>query len=63
MIDEGPKTAFGITGEILGAAGTASDDWEKFMALNETYVYLKELQREGAVRETATGGIVYYTSF
>jgi hypothetical protein len=33
------------------------------MALNETYVYLKELQREGAVRETATGGIVYYTSF
>ncbi len=63
MIDEEPKTAFGITGEILGAAGTARDDWEKFMALNETYVYLKELQREGALRETATGGIVYYTSF
>lgn len=38
------------------------DDWEKFMALNETYVYLQALKRDGAIKEIQTDGVLYYTA-
>jgi hypothetical protein len=32
------------------------------MALNETCVYLQELKREGAVRETMNHDVLYYVA-
>jgi hypothetical protein len=36
-------------------------DFEKFMALNETHVYLKELKLEGAIKEEMKGNVLVYT--
>ena len=55
-----PKTTYAICAEISGAAAARWDDWEKFMALNETYVYLQELKREGVIKETMEGNILVY---
>ncbi len=56
-----PKTTFTICGEVIGAVADNWDDWEKFMALNETYVYLQELKREGAIKEIIDHDVLYYT--
>lgn len=32
------------------------------MALNETCVYLQELEKEGAVKESIVGGVIFYTA-
>ena len=61
IVNNKPRSVFGIAGELLGEAGAARDDWEKFMALNETYVYLKELKREGAIMEKVSDGILLYS--
>jgi glyoxylase-like metal-dependent hydrolase (beta-lactamase superfamily II) len=55
-----PKTTYAISAEISGAVSSRWDDWEKFMALNETYVYLQELKREGVIKETTEGNVVVY---
>jgi glyoxylase-like metal-dependent hydrolase (beta-lactamase superfamily II) len=55
-----PKTTYAISAEIIGAVASRCDDWEKFMALNETYVYLQELKREGVIKETTEGNVVAY---
>jgi glyoxylase-like metal-dependent hydrolase (beta-lactamase superfamily II) len=52
-----PKTAFAISNEI---SGSELPDFEKFMALNETISYLKELQAEGAVKEDDSGNVLVY---
>lgn len=57
-----PKTTYTICGEIIGAAAANWDDWEKFMALNETYVYLQELKRDGAIEENTRDGVLFYTA-
>jgi glyoxylase-like metal-dependent hydrolase (beta-lactamase superfamily II) len=57
-----PKTTFAICADLIGAVAANWDDWEKFMALNETYVYLQELKRDGAIRETMDNAVLYYTS-
>jgi len=57
-----PKTTFGVCSEMIGAASANWDDWEKFMALNETYVYLQALKRDGAIQETMQNGILYYSA-
>jgi glyoxylase-like metal-dependent hydrolase (beta-lactamase superfamily II) len=57
-----PKTTFDICAQLTGPAATGWDDWEKFMALNDTYVYLQALKNEEAVRETMDHGRLYYTS-
>lgn len=54
------KTTYAICAEISTAASSRWDDWEKFMALNETYVYLQELKREGAIKETTEGTVLVY---
>jgi glyoxylase-like metal-dependent hydrolase (beta-lactamase superfamily II) len=56
-----PRTTYAICGEMAGQAATGWDDWEKFMALNETYVYLQELKRDGAVKEITTHDVLFYT--
>jgi hypothetical protein len=32
------------------------------MALNETYVYLQQLKKDGRNRETLTSGVLYYSA-
>lgn len=53
-----PQTTFGICEETIGMV---ADDWEKFMALNETYVYLQQLKREGAIQESILDKRVVYS--
>ncbi len=53
-----PQTTFGICEETIGAV---ADDWEKFMVLNETYVYLQQLKREGVIWEGILGKTVVYS--
>ncbi|MBP7341102.1 MAG: MBL fold metallo-hydrolase [Smithellaceae bacterium] len=62
LVDRTPKTTFGICAQLIGAAAATWDDWEKFMALNETFVYLQQLRRDGQIRETLTNGVLYYTA-
>jgi len=57
-----PKTTYSICGEMIGATAANRDDWEKFMALNETYVYLQELKRDGVIRETMNDHMLFYTA-
>ncbi|MGD0021595.1 MAG: MBL fold metallo-hydrolase [Smithellaceae bacterium] len=54
-----PKTTYVLAKEIFGSN---MPDFEKFMALNETHVYLKELTFEGAIKEKINGGILVYTA-
>lgn len=62
IIGSEPKTTFTICADLIGAVAANWDEWEKFMALNETYVYLQELRREGAIKETMADDVLYYTS-
>lgn len=57
-----PKTTYTICGEMIGAAAANWDDWEKFMALNETYVYLQELKRDGSIEENMMDSVLFYTA-
>ncbi len=57
-----PKTTYAVSAQVSGAASARWDDWEKFMALNETYVYLQELKREGAIKEEIDGEVLVYTA-
>ena len=53
-----PKTTYAISNEI---SGYELPDFEKFMALNETIIYLKELKAEGAIKEDMADNILVYT--
>ena len=59
-LDAQPKTTFAICMDLIGALSANWDDWEKFMALNETYVYLQALKRDGVIKEVLDNGILYY---
>lgn len=61
ILSDKPKTTYTICAEMIGAAAANWDDWEKFMALNETYVYLQALKRDNAITENLIDGILYYT--
>lgn len=58
FVNEIPKTTYALAHEIFG---NDMPDFEKFMALNETYVYLKELKLEGAIKEEMDGKVLVYT--
>ena len=60
LIGAEPKTTFAVCSELIGQAAANWDDWEKFMALNETYVYLQALIRDGSINETLLDDILYY---
>jgi glyoxylase-like metal-dependent hydrolase (beta-lactamase superfamily II) len=55
-----PKTTYTVSAEISKAASSRWDNWEKLMALNETYVYLQELKREDVIKETTEGNVLVY---
>jgi glyoxylase-like metal-dependent hydrolase (beta-lactamase superfamily II) len=56
-----PKTTFEVCSDIIGNAAANWDDWEKFMALNDTYVYIQALKHEGVIQETIQGGVLCYS--
>jgi glyoxylase-like metal-dependent hydrolase (beta-lactamase superfamily II) len=53
-----PKTTFQVSQEIFGRDLA---DFNKFLALNETYVHLLELKLEGAIKEEQAGSNLVYT--
>ena len=53
-----PKTTYAISHEMFGSE---LSDFDKFLALNETLIYLKELQFEGAIKEDMAGNVLVYT--
>jgi glyoxylase-like metal-dependent hydrolase (beta-lactamase superfamily II) len=59
FVSEIPKTTYALANEIFG---NNMPDFEKFMALNETHVYLKELRFEGAIKEEMDGKVLVYTA-
>ena len=54
-----PKTTFQVSQEIFGSD---LPDFDKFLALNETYVHLLELKHKGIIKEEQTGDILVYTA-
>jgi glyoxylase-like metal-dependent hydrolase (beta-lactamase superfamily II) len=59
FVNEIPKTTYALANEIFG---NNMPDFEKFMALNETHIYLKELKSEGAIKEKMNGKVLVYTA-
>jgi glyoxylase-like metal-dependent hydrolase (beta-lactamase superfamily II) len=57
-VSAGPKTAYEVSGEIFGAD---LPEFDKFLALNETYVHLEQLQMESAVQCQADKGLDIYS--
>jgi len=53
-----PKTTFEVSDEMASAA---LSDFDKFLALNETLAYLKELKAEGDVKEDIMKDVPVYT--
>ncbi len=53
-----PKTAFQVA---LGVFGNDLPDFDKFLALNETYVHLLDLKDKGIIKEEQDGDILVYT--
>jgi glyoxylase-like metal-dependent hydrolase (beta-lactamase superfamily II) len=57
-LNAGPKTTYAVSHEIFGSE---LSDFDKFLALNETLIYLKELKAEGAIKEDDAGNVLVYT--
>lgn len=53
-----PKTTYEISHEMISPT---LSDFDKFLALNETLTYLKELKSEGAINEDIAGNVLFYT--
>ena len=60
FVNRTPKTTYTLAHEIFG---TDMPDFEKFLALNETHIYLKELKFEGAIKEEMNGNVLVYTAY
>jgi len=53
-----PKTAYAISHETFGST---LSDFDKFLALNETIIYLKELEAEGSIKQDIADNVLVYT--
>jgi glyoxylase-like metal-dependent hydrolase (beta-lactamase superfamily II) len=53
-----PKTAYAISHETFGST---LSDFDKFLALNETIIYLKELKAEGSIKQDMADNVLVYT--
>lgn len=53
-----PKTTYEIAGELINPSLA---DFDKFLALNETLIYLNELKAQGAIKEDLVDNILFYT--
>jgi len=56
-VKAGPKTAYQISGDIFGME---LSDFDKFLALNETYVHLEQLEMESELQRQTEKGIDIY---
>jgi glyoxylase-like metal-dependent hydrolase (beta-lactamase superfamily II) len=56
-VHRGSKTAYVVSQDIFG---TELTEFDQFLALNETYVHLLELIREGLIREERMAGQAFY---
>ncbi|MEA1970306.1 MAG: MBL fold metallo-hydrolase [Thermodesulfobacteriota bacterium] len=56
-VKKGPKTAFQVSQDIFGKD---LSEFDKFLALNETYVHLVELIQEGTIKEYKSGKQTLY---
>jgi glyoxylase-like metal-dependent hydrolase (beta-lactamase superfamily II) len=54
-----PRTTYAVSHEIFGSE---LSDFDKFLALNETLIYLKELKAEDAIKEGMAGNVLVYTA-
>jgi glyoxylase-like metal-dependent hydrolase (beta-lactamase superfamily II) len=52
------KTTYAISHKMFGST---LSDFDKFLALNETLIYLQELKFEGAIKEGMAGNVLVYT--
>jgi glyoxylase-like metal-dependent hydrolase (beta-lactamase superfamily II) len=59
FLNSTPKTARDVAQEIFGED---LPDFEKFLALNETFVYLQELKAEGKINEKMENNVFSYTT-
>jgi glyoxylase-like metal-dependent hydrolase (beta-lactamase superfamily II) len=58
-IKRGPKTSFQASLDIFGHD---LPDFDRFLAINETYVHLLELQKEGSIKEEKREGLLLYSA-
>lgn len=58
-LSEQPKTTFQVSQDIFGLD---LPDFDKFLALNETYVHLLELKLSGIITEEQTENVLVYTT-
>ncbi|HON23990.1 MAG TPA: MBL fold metallo-hydrolase [Syntrophales bacterium] len=56
-VQGGPKNAFAVSRDIFG---TELNEFDQFLALNETYVHLQELTHEGLIGERRADGAITY---
>ena len=56
-IQEGAKTSFQVAQDIFG---TNLPEFDQFLALNETYVHIQQLLREGRIVEQEHGDVIRY---
>jgi glyoxylase-like metal-dependent hydrolase (beta-lactamase superfamily II) len=56
-VNKQPKTTFDISQEMVNPS---LSDFDKFLALNETLIYLKELKAEGIIKEILSDNISSY---
>jgi len=58
FVNSQSKTAYDISHEMISPS---LSDFDKFLALNETITYLKELKAEGALKEDNINNVLVYT--
>ncbi len=58
-VKKGPKTTFQVSKDIFGAG---LPEFDKFLALNETYVHLIELIHEGGIEKSRNGKQILYNA-
>lgn len=57
-VNDGPKTAYEVSSDVFG---TEISDFDGVLALNETYVYLEQLEAESVLRRKTVNGLDIYT--
>ncbi|MFA5322526.1 MAG: MBL fold metallo-hydrolase [Smithella sp.] len=58
-LSEQPQTTYTVSDEMTDAT---LSDFDKFLALNETLTYFKELKAEGAIKEEMINNVLVYTT-
>ncbi|KQC08679.1 MAG: hypothetical protein APR62_04155 [Smithella sp. SDB] len=58
-VNSKPKTTYDISHEMITSSVS---DFDKFLILNETLIYLKELKAEGVISEDTTNNVLVYTA-